>query len=240
MKLFDGAILAAIAIMAFTALLNTSEIGEPQEKTSDLKEVVLDGPKEKIIKDTSSDLDNTTTDESMSGNSSIDNDFDLYKYLSVILLIILIVVLLNLRKRNKRLSELNNELDQLKDKFSQLKISVDTKSPDKLLLQNVIFTLRSLYIYLEKVDQADKEFFELAIFELKAILATNGCKIIDPEIGKSIIKDAELAQKVTVVEKKKSENFKAQIGIILEVVNVGYETKEGELILTAEVIVTSK
>ena len=56
----------------------------------------------------------------------------------------------------------------------------------------------------------------------------------------SVDKDAELAQKVSIDNKKKSEHYKDQIGIILEVINLGYETKEGELILTAEVIVTSK
>ncbi|MBT3850077.1 MAG: hypothetical protein HOF02_08070 [Gammaproteobacteria bacterium] len=240
MRLFDGAILAVIAILAFTALLNTSEIGEPQEKTSDSKEVVLDGPKEKIIKDPNPDLDNTGTDESMTGNSSIDNDFDLYKYLSVILLIVLIVVLLNLRKKNKRLLEINNELDQLKDRLSQLKVSVDTKSPDKLLLQQVVFTLRSFNSYLEKVDSSNLDFFELSIFELKSILSNTGCKEIIPQVGQSVLKDSELAQKVSIVGKKKSETYQNQIGIITEIVNLGYETKEGELILTAEVIVTSK
>ena len=240
MKLFEASIIIVLVIMSLASLLNSPEPIDP------LDEKVPTPKEERIKKDNSQDIDSdpiietSTVDNVIKDVSTEKESNNFYKFFSILLIIVLIFILNSLRRKKKQLNEINNELSSYKDKLLQLKSSIDTKSPNKLLLQQVVFTLRSLNAYLEKVDHSDSEFFELAIFELKSILSNSGCKIIDPEVGKSILKDAELAQKVSIVNKKKSEHYKDQIGIILEVVNLGYETKEGELILTAEVIVTSK
>ena len=76
--------------------------------------------------------------------------------------------------------------------------------------------------------------------QLGGVLYNSGCKKITPKIGQSVRQDSILAQRVEVIESKKSSKPEEAIGIIYEVIHSGYETIDGDVLIKSQVAVFGK
>jgi len=169
---------------------------------------------------------------------------EFFKYSSILLLLFLVFILNNLRKEKKKIVEIQNDLSSYKNQLSQFKNSIDVTNVDKIILQQIVFTIRRINTSLNRKNltkgSEESNLLVSLIDELDAILFNSGCKKIEPQIGQSALKDYKLAPRVEIIGKKKTSKGSDEIGTIYEVVNCGYETVDGDILIRSQVEVFSR
>ena len=156
------------------------------------------------------------------------------------LLLLLLISAIKLSKYKNRNNKLKNEADLLKRQIDEIKKIQNSKDPDSFILIQIIYLIRNIDDYNKNIESKISEYFESIRFELDSIISNSGIKEFSPKKGESVLKDADLANKVIIKQKIKISNNSDEIGIITNILKKGYLDKNNNILVKAEIEVTSK
>ena len=155
------------------------------------------------------------------------------------LLLLLLISAIKLSKYKNRNNKLKNEADLLKSQIDEIKKIQNSKDPDNFILIQIIYLIRNIDDYNKNIESKISEYFESIRFELDSIISNSGIKEFSPKKGESVLKDADLANKVIIKQKIKISNNSDEIGIITNILKKGYLDKNNNILVKAEIEVTS-
>ena len=156
------------------------------------------------------------------------------------ILLLLLVSAIKLSKYKNRNNKLKNETDLLKRQIDEIKKVQNSQNPDNFILIQIVYLIRNIDDYKERTESTISEYFESIRFELDSILSNSGIKEFSPNKGESVLKDVDLANKVIIKQKMKISNNSDEIGIITNILKKGYLDKNNNILVKAEIEVTSK